>query len=168
MSDAVLVGIFTEDFTQVFIDAKPMVADARPRSQLMDQPIEIGTLVTDHAIFLPTEIELSLFLTAASIKNTYSQIVQLYQNRTYLLVQLKTAVYENFIISELPHREEPDYFTTVIMALRLRQVLQAGSQVTINPANPTNQNTISRGQQQGQIPGAPPSQSAVSGLGGVS
>ena len=155
-----VVGVYTQDFTQVFPNARPIKATVKPQAKLMEHPLESGATITDHRIILPVEIELSLVLRAADYQDTYQTIVQYFLNATLLTVQTKTGTYTNQLIASLPHDETPDVYNTVAVALTLKQVQFANTAVTISAKNPGNSNSSSRGTQQA-APATTPQTSSV-------
>jgi hypothetical protein len=144
-----VTGVFTKNFTQIFSAARPMKASVRPSSKLMEHPIETGATTTDHRILLPIEIELSMILNSADYRNVYQQIAQVYNSAELLIVQTKASVFKNQIIAEMPHEEDPEMFDAIIVALKLKEVQFANTQVsTISPKNAANSSNVNRGNQQ--------------------
>jgi hypothetical protein len=142
------VAVFTQDFKQVFPDARPVKATVKEEAKLMEHPLESGAQTTDHRIILAVEIELSLVIQSDDFPNVYRQIRQFYLNSTLLTVQTKTGVYNNQIVSAMPHEEDPDTFDTITVALKLRQVQFAMSQFGKRAAKPSNNKKVDRGVQQ--------------------
>lgn len=147
-----VVGVFTNDFQQVFKNARPIKAVIKPNSKLMEHPVENGATITDHRIILPTEIELSMILTPDTYRDTYQQIAQFRLNATKLIVQTRVGSFSNQIISDIPHEESADMYNTVAVGLKLKEVQIVTAQFTVVPRNPANNSTINRGNQQPQTP----------------
>jgi len=148
-----VVGIYTPDFQQVFSSARPLKAVVRPETKLMEHPVETGATTTDFIIWKPIEIELSLLLLPGTYRDVYQTITQLYLSAKLLIVQTKTAVYQNQIIAAIPHEENPDVFDAVTLALKLREIQFANTLVgstNMAPRKPADSNTVDRGTQQGQ------------------
>jgi hypothetical protein len=76
-----LVGIFTQDFNQVFIRARPIKASVKEGAKSMEHPLETGATTTDHRIILPVEIELSMIMQAVDYRDTYEDIKQAFFKR---------------------------------------------------------------------------------------
>jgi len=148
-----VVGIFNQSFQQLFVTARPIKATVKEDSKLMEHPLETGATIIDHSIILPFEIELSLILKRGEYRNVYERIRQTFINREIVLVQTKTALYDNMIIQSIPHDEEPELFDTIALALKLRHVQIVQAQFAKLPPrsvrNPANASTVDRGQQQG-------------------
>ena len=64
-------------YTPVFEDAYPMKAIVRERARAMEHPIETGSIITDHRIILPIEIEIPLIVSAEFYQPTYQLIKQI-------------------------------------------------------------------------------------------
>jgi hypothetical protein len=143
------VAIFTQDYEQIFRNARAIKATVKEEAKLMEHPIETGATIVDHRIILPTEIELSLILTRHDYQDTYHQIREYYYNSTLLIIQTRSGIYENQLIQSMPHEEDPDQYDVLTLALSLKQVFFVTAQYGTVPKNPSNVNTSSRGVQQG-------------------
>jgi hypothetical protein len=142
------VGVFTQDFKQVFHGARPIKASIKEYSKVFDHPLEDGATISDHRIFEPTEIELAMVLQAEDYRDAYRQIKDLYEKGTLLTVQTRAEVYDNQLIMELPHEEDAELFDAITLILKLRE-----TQIALTPTfQPKNTNTDSsvkaRGAQQ--------------------
>lgn len=164
-----VVGVFDQtSFQQLFSDARPVRASIRETSKVMDHPVETGVTLSDHHVINPKEIELSMILSSEFYSSTYQQLRGAFLNATLLSIQTKAGVYPNMIIQAIPHEEDPDMFTAIPIALKLREVIfiapsaitQIQNNVTVAsspstaatptnyaPADPVNNNTVSRGLQ---------------------
>lgn len=146
------VAIFDENLAQVFREARALKATVKETSELMKHPLETGSVIIDHRIILPIEIDLAVVIQAEDYQSVYQQIREYYQNGTFLIIQTRTGVYENMVIASMPHDESPEMYDTVPIALRLREVQFVEPQYGIQPAAPSNQTTVDRGTQQGSTP----------------
>lgn len=142
------VTVFTEEYAQVFRDARPIKAVIKESSKVMEHPIENGAVVTDHRIILPVEIQLSMILTPETYRQTYQQIKQYYLEGTLLVIQSRSGIYINQLIQEMPHEEDPTIYDTISLSLNLKQVQMVTAQYTTTPRTPKNTNTTDRGAQQ--------------------
>lgn len=151
-ASADIVAVFDENFSQVFENARPVKAMVKEYAKVMEHPIETGATITDHRVIQPIEIELSMILASDDYRSVYQQIRQLYLDATLLTVQTKTATYENMLISEMPHDEDPDQFDSVILALRMKEVdfvtATFGTLPASKVANPVNASTTQSGEKQ--------------------
>ena len=142
------VGVFTKDFNQVFPNARPLKATIKETSKLMEHPLETGATTTDHRIINPTEIEFSLLLNSIDYRSVYQQIKQLRDSATLLTVVTWAGRYDNQLISDFPHEEDPAMYEVLSVALKTKEVLFAKSQSTIVPRDPSKSSTKDKGNQQ--------------------
>ncbi len=148
-----VVGIYTADYTQVLQTARPIKASVKPDSKLMEHPLETGATIIDFRIFMPVEIELFLMLQGPEGADTYSEIMQLWQNATLLTVQTRTKSYTNQLIQAPPYDEDPEMIDAVVVTLKLREVQFANTVDSgIVPQNPLDQSTVNRGTVQAAAP----------------
>lgn len=143
------VAVFDQNFNQLFRNARAIKAVVKETAKVMEHPIETGAIITDHRIILPVEIDLSLILASEDYQNVYQSIKQFYLNSTLLIVQTRSGIYQNQLISGLPHEEDPEKFNALTIALSLKEVIIVSAQFNITPKKPTNSNTVNRGTQQG-------------------
>lgn len=147
-----VVGVFTADFVQVFERARPLKATIKEDAKVFEHPLETGATITDHRIILPIEIELSLMLQSKDYRNVYNIIKQLFLNATLLVVQTRTGVYENQLISSMPHEEDPELYDAITLALKLKQAQFVEPQFSSLPPravrNKSQSSTEKRGEQQ--------------------
>lgn len=148
------VGVFDQNFNQVFAAARTMKAVIKEEARAMEHPLETGAVITDHRIILPVEIELSMFVQSGDVQDIYQEIRQYYLNSTLLLVQTRTTVYANQFIVGMPHEEDPDQFDAITIGLKLKQaqVVTSQSIVNVTPKKAANSSTVSRGTQQPAVP----------------
>jgi hypothetical protein len=168
-----VVGVYNQNYNQLFSGARPIRARVNPKAKLMDHPIETGATITDHRVFLPTEIELNLVFTPATYAVDYQSVMSAYMSNNLLTVQTRTDTYSNMVIQGPPHEETADLADTISMILSLRQVTIVSSQSAAianspTPANPVNSTTVSRGAQQGAPATTTQSNSLTTGGGGSS
>ena len=145
------VAIFDQNFNQLFINAKAIKAVIKEQAKVMEHPVETGAIITDHRIILPVEIDLSLILASQDYQDVYKAIRQYYYQATLLIVQTRSGIYENQLISALPHEEDPAMYNALTVALSLRQVLFVTAQYGIVPRYPSNSTTAQRGTQLGTL-----------------
>lgn len=156
-SNTDVIGVYLQDFTQIFSRARPLRATVRQTAKVMEHPLETGGVVADHRIINPIEIEFSDVMQAADYKNTYAEIEKYFDNATLLLVQTRTRVYANQLLAELSHDETAEMFDAIPIGLRFKEIIQFTNQSGLFVRDPTKGNTQQRGQQQGNsvIPTTP-------------
>lgn len=148
-----VVAITTQGgFTPILSNARPLSANVRERADLMKHPLEDGSSITDHIVFLPTEITLPLIIAGATFESDFQTLRQLYLAGTLLTIQTRTGAYENMVIGELPHEESSRVFDGVAVRLVLKEarIVQAeyGELSQNSVENPTHASTVKRGAQQ--------------------
>lgn len=147
-----VVAVFDANFTQVFALARPIKATVNEQQKVMEHPVEDGTVITDHKVIQPIEIELSMLLTSQNYRSVYQQIKQLYLKGTLLTVQTKAASYANMLIYNIPHDEDPTMYNSLAVGIKLRQVqFVTATFGTLPPKKvkkKTQASTVSRGEVQ--------------------
>ena len=141
------VAVFTQEFEQIFRDARPIKAVVKEQAKVMEHPLETGAVITDHRVILPVEIELSMLLSPRNYQDTYKAIRSYYESSTLLVIQTKTGIYENQLISGMPHEETTEQYDAISLTLTLRQALFVLPVGGITPAVPSDTTTVDRGQQ---------------------
>lgn len=159
-----VVGIFDESFNQLFETAEAMRCLVNEDAKPMEHPMESGAVNTDHIVFLPTEIELSLILDPEDMPDVYQQIKDKWKAAETVSVQTKTDTYTSMLITKIPHDEETDMVDTVGMGVRLRQIIIVTAQYSKLPAKSvkkaSNASTTKTGQKQ-PTPASAPKTSAA-------
>lgn len=141
-----VVAIYNSSNIQVFKQARPISVSVRPNSKLMEHPLETGETVIDHRVIYPTEIEIVLILVRNDYYNLYQTIKQFYDAGTLLKIQTRSSIYKNQVIYELPHDETVEFFNTIQITLKLKEVLYSNSGATnVVPFNPTDSSLVTRG-----------------------
>lgn len=151
-----VVGVFDESFNQLFPEGRPMKAAISETATFFKHPLESTATRTDHIIFEPVEIAMTVLLTGSQYRDTYQQIKQVFQGQTPLVVQTKTDTYANMYIQAMPHDETPEAFDSVLVNLSLVETLVSDTEVSFQPISRADANTEDRGQQQAE--GATPAQ----------
>src|SRR5262245_18336047 len=112
-ASADVVGVFGDNFQQVFAGARPLKATVKELSKVMEHPVENGAVISDHKVVQPVEIEFALVLMAEHYRDAYQQIRQHFIASTLLSVQTRTAVYGRMVIAEMPHEEDPSLYNAI-------------------------------------------------------
>jgi hypothetical protein len=151
-SNVDIVGVYN-DTAQVYVQARPLKASVRETSKVMEHPVETGVVLSDHHIINPVEIDLPLMVSSVYYAAMYQQIKTDFLAATLLSVKTPVNVYDSMVIADMPHEESPEHFSSVIIGLRLKQVLfeVPGSTQPLpanySPAAAANQNTVQSGLQ---------------------
>lgn len=118
------VAVFdSETFEQVFPYARPVECNVRPSTRTMEHPIETGQSIADHRIINPLEIIMEVIVSSVFYNQTFNDIVYLFETATLLTVQTKFGTYSNMFITDLPHKESPEVYDSVVIQLRFKEVL---------------------------------------------
>lgn len=142
-----VTGVFDKDYNQVFPLARSMRAAVDRASKPMAHPLEDGSEIIDHRVFLATTIELLLFLPESEYKNIYGQIDAAYKAGQMFTVQTKAASFPNMFISEMPHQETPDFADLVQVALKLHEARFVKTQFeAIEPRKEASKKTVKSGE----------------------
>lgn len=116
-----VVAVYDQNFNQVFRDARPMKASIKEKAKYMRNPVETGSVITDHRIFEPIEIDLSVVLIPETYVATYQEIREIYLGLNSVSVQTKTGIYTDLFIESMPHEENPEHYDTITMVLKLTE-----------------------------------------------
>lgn len=151
-----VVAVLDDGFAQVFRDARPMKAAVKEEAKLMEHPLEDGSVVTDHMVIQPVEIELSMTLIPETYRETYKEIKEMFRQGKILTVMTRADTYANMIIQGLPHDEVPEIFDTVILSLNLKEVTIVRPEFTAvyKAKAPAQSKTEDRGEAQPQQEGS--------------
>lgn len=147
-----IVGIFDEQFNQLFSTARPMKATVKLTSKTMDHPIETGSIRTDHKILNPIEIELPLIVSSFDYRDVYAAIREAYKRSSLLTILTNVTSYNNMIIDAMPHEEAPDMMDSISIALSLKEVFLVSSTTKYAPKDKTKVTTQKLGEQKPQAP----------------
>lgn len=143
-----VVGIYDgTTLQQLFINARPMEAVVRPTSKVMEHPAESGVMIPDHHIINAIEIDLPLMISSDFYSSVYQQITAAFYEGTLLTVQTRVGVFTNMYIVSLPHKESPDIYDAITLALHLKQMLFVTSSTAYAPEEPVDSDTVQNGQQ---------------------
>ena len=137
--------------TQVFKKARPLNVNINPNLQYMSNPIEDGTLVTDHFIILPTEIDIDFIISSKDYGAVYSQIDNAAKKATTLTIRTKAESYENMHIAAYPSVQDTRRFNALSIRIKFREVqLEVPVTSKLQPGNVKSANdssTVNKGGQ---------------------
>ena len=103
-------------------------ADIDISSDLCDFPIESGSVVTDNAIVQPISMKIQAALPTAFATRIYAEMIKYYQQKKYIMVQTKFAMYRNMVIQAMPFKLENETVDRPVVELNLRQVMEVEPQ----------------------------------------
>jgi hypothetical protein len=132
----------------------PIIADAvfeeqhDDESVLTDQPVEVGSVVTDHMYDLPAELGLIYGWTLGSaqntqkdvsfLKNLYQKLLGLKANRTLVTVYTGKRLYKNMVVRRVSLTTDKENENSMSVRLGLRELLFATTQ-TVNISSAADQ-----------------------------
>lgn len=99
-------------------------------SDLCDHPTETGSVITDNAIVNPISMKVHVAMPTALYTRIYTQMVKYFQEKKFILVQTKFAMYRNMVIQAMPYKLENGTIDRPIIELSLRQVMEVQPQYT--------------------------------------
>lgn len=147
-----VVAITGAGFLPLFSAARPLAASIYEFADVMEHPLETGSVIADHIVFKPIEIELPLLCVGeVAYRSTYAAIRTVYAAGTLLTIRTRTSSYPNMVITDLPHDETPDAFNAIAIRLRLREahfVTPATGLASDQVDNQAQTSTQNRGAQQ--------------------
>jgi hypothetical protein len=148
-----LVAILDSGFGQAFPSARPFKMAYMPSSKLMEHPIEDGSMIVDHKVDLPIELEATLIISSvADYRSTVSMINQSRLRGDLFTVQGKATSYRNMVISDTPYDEIPEMFDSILVVIRFKEarfvVPSFGSLPPRKVANKANADTKKAGAKQ--------------------
>lgn len=145
-----VLGIYNSDGTQLFTLARPVKASIREEAKPMEHPVEDGTVITDHRIIQPVEIDLSLVLSSSDYKDVYQAIRAAFLASNLLIVRTRTGSYGNMFMYKIPHEENPDVFDGITLAMTLKEVKIVTASVGKLPATAVKHSRATSKQNRGQ------------------
>lgn len=152
-----VVGVYTEDLRAMFQDAHHMAAKIIEDSQMMEQPMEDGSVITDHRIINPVEVQLTVVLAPANYRNAYQQIQAEFIKGTSFSVKTRVTVHERMILKAIPREETSETPDMVAMVLQFREVTYQKAQFQALPPSAVKKkkdaSTAKRGEQSGKTSG---------------
>lgn len=159
-SAADVVGIFDSEFRQLVPEGRPVTAFVTEPSKIMEHPLEDGSTVADHRVFLPVEIEMTLLIPI----DNFQRLRAIYRQTETVTIQTSSGSYDNMVIEVLPHDITPDAVDMLPVALRFREVQFVAAQFQALPPRAVgkdangnasrNASTTKKGEQSGK-PAAP-------------
>jgi len=156
-----LVGIYDEDFNQLFPEARPLKMSYSETSRMMEHPIESGSIVVDHKVFMPATVEAVFIIQSEDYRSVYDQIESAYSNNTIVTIQGKAKSFNNMVLSSKLHDESSEIYDTIQVVVKFTElfIAQITKTLTVSSvASPNDSDTINDGNLQGAESSLNPSQ----------
>ena len=115
---------FLDGETETLKNILILDVDVHQESKIMTSPTESGAILSDHRIFMPTEIIVKCTLPIENWKDVYDQLVSWYtQTETnFLTIVTKADSYTNMQLIALPHKETAESVSRLFFDLKFREV----------------------------------------------
>jgi len=148
-----VVGIFDENFNQVFSNARPLKASVNRPSKSFEHPVEDGNVIIDDKVILPVEIQFPVILKPEDFQQVYSRLAQAFVNSDFFIIQTRVGTFQNQYLTAIPHEEDSAIANTIAMGLSFKeaQVSEAvfGTLPATSVASSSDASTTERGEQNG-------------------
>lgn len=146
-----VVGVYNTSDEQVFAQAIPMKVSVNRSSLQFEHPLEDSTVITDHRVILPDELQLSLIIPQGRYKDVYEQISTSFAKGDLLEVRTKAATYTDLVIQAMPHEENPEKFDAIELTMELKETQFESVSIEVLPFEEVEQkdqsSTVDRGEQ---------------------
>lgn len=145
------VMIFGEDGNEVLADVAIISCRVNDQSKLMEHPIESGAKISDHKVFEPRSMDLTIALTSDGFDTEYAELFDLYRQCAVLSLQTKVQVYNNLQIASIPHEEKVTTMNRLQFNIQLKEAIVVTAQFVkatiVKPKKPADKPTEEVGQQ---------------------
>ncbi|WP_058909738.1 phage baseplate protein [Entomohabitans teleogrylli] len=146
-------GIYGDEFSLKFENMVYLKATITRNAMLMEHPLEDGSTISDHRIFKPVEIVLSVLLPANYYQSLYREINQAWLNSELVTIHTQVGSFKSMAFAAMPHDETPTQADVIQMALTFKEVRLVTTQYQALPAHKVkrqrDQCTVNRGEQTG-------------------
>jgi hypothetical protein len=148
------IAIYVQDSNaEALVNAKVFEGSATVDKKLMEHPKENGTVITDHVIDDPSQVNIQLLIEDDDA-TTINELMDYYRNSTLLTVKIKNEVFSNLIINSKPLSADSGHYDSTIYNLSFKEVQEAITQYVKMPQNQvknaTNAGRVKTGQKQPQ------------------
>lgn len=141
----------SQSYAQMFPFARPMRLTVIEPSKIMKHPLEDGSTITDHLVIEPIRIEISCIF-VKGYKDTTAQFRSTFEQGKLLTIQTKAKAYDNMVLTDMPHEEDPDFMDILMATLKFEEARFVTPEYGELPAsavkNPKDASTVKRGTQQ--------------------
>jgi len=152
-----VVAILGPGFVPLWSALRPLEAAVFESADLMEHPVENGTVIADHLVHHPREILMPMVcIGEREYRSTYASLKAAFMAGIKLTITTRTSSYSDMILTDMPHEETPDRFNAISMALRFREAIvvtpQSGGLTEEQTQDPAQASTQAGGTKQTTTP----------------
>lgn len=116
-----VVAILDNASNQILATARPLRATVFDISKIMEHPLETGSVIADHLVRDPVEIDLPLVITGSEAAQVFAELRQHYLAGDLLTVLTRMGSYTSMVLIEIPHDEVPEAADSVTVGVKFRE-----------------------------------------------
>lgn len=144
-----------KDNKEVFTTAQYIDGSVTDDLKMMEHPLENGAMIVDHIVDDPKQSTIKMLIDDDDTE-ALNEILELYRERTPLIIKIKNELYNNLCISSKTIRAEVEYYDKSVYELSFKEVIEAQT-VYVKMSVPQvaqkkNASTVKTGQKQPQKP----------------
>ncbi len=117
------VALFDENDQEVLTTCVIHTVDISDEARLAEQPLEDGTNISDHKVFMQKEATLVIYLPEDGYASAVSELYDLYNKNKFLKLQAKSNIFSNLQIVGLPHREDNGNIYRMVYKIQLKEAI---------------------------------------------
>ena len=143
--------IYDDKFNVVLQNIGFLQASVNENSKVFSEPLEMGSLVSDHQIFELVEIGCDCLASGETMLDDMNELDGFYKEHKKFIIQTKNKTYNNMIIQN--RGEVQDSTSGLKFQLSFIEFLEEATEVktvTATPKEPKDSKTVKRGTVQGK------------------
>lgn len=117
------VALFDENNKEVLANCDIHTIEITDEARLAEQPLEDGTNISDHKVFLQKEATVLIYLPENDYSSAITELYDLYHNNKFLKLQAKSSVLSNMQIVGLPHSESNENIYRMVYKIQLKEAI---------------------------------------------
>lgn len=119
-------------------------------AQVMQHPVETGSVVMDHRVIDPTTLYLRLIMSKDNYRKVYASIQSYHVQNKLVKIHTRTRVNRNMAIVAFPDEQDPELFDALSMEVTFREMIfispSQGTMTEENQREKADANTVLQGQ----------------------